>query len=102
MTGPKDLVLIYLENQPVFFARIENIIADIKPGWVRMKFLILQVPVSLNEWILLPEYIQGDSFTMGGKKVHIEKVEVPQDDLKPIPTKPEGKVVSILDRRRKN
>jgi hypothetical protein len=101
MTGPNDLILIFLDNQPVFFARIENIIPDIKPGWVRMNFLILQVPVSLGEWILLPEYIQGEEFTMGGKKVHIEKVEAPGEDPEPIPPKPDGKVVSISDRRRK-
>jgi hypothetical protein len=101
MTGPKDLVLIYVENQPVFFARIENITSDIKPAWVRMKFLILQVPVFLGEWILLPEYIQGEEFIMGGKKIRIEKVEVPKDDREPLPTKQEGKVFSIVDRRRK-
>ncbi len=101
MTGPKDLVLIYLENQPVFFARVETIIPDIKLGWVRMSFLILQVPVSLGEWILLPEYIQGEEFTMGGKKVLIEKVEVPVEAPEPLPSKRNGKVVSISDRRRK-
>ena len=101
MTGHHDLVLIYLENQPVFFARIEDIFPDIKPGWVRMKFLILQVPLSLGEWILLPEYIQGEEFTMGGKKVRIERVEVPQEAPEPLPPKTEGKVVSISDRRRR-
>jgi hypothetical protein len=102
MTDLKDLVLIYLENQPIFFARIENIIPDIKPGWVRMKFLILQVPVSMGEWILLPEYVQGEEFTMGGKKVHIEKVEVPREELAPLPTELKGKVVSLVDRKRRN
>ena len=101
MTGPNDLVLIYIENQPVFFTRIENITPDIKPGWVRMKFLLLQVPVSFGEWILLPEYIEGEEFTMGGKKVRIEKVELPQEEPEPFSPKPEGKVVSILDRRPK-
>ncbi len=100
MTGLQDLVLIYLENQPAFFARIENISPDIKPGWVRMKFLILQVPPALGEWILLPEYIQGEEFTMGGKRVKIEKVEVPRETPAPGPPKPEGKVVSLSDRRR--
>lgn len=102
MTGPNDLVLIYIENQPVFFARIEDIYQDRKPGWVRMNFLILQVPVSLGEWILLPEYIQGEEFTMGGKKVRIEKVEVPREEPDLPPPLSEGKVVSISDRRRKN
>jgi hypothetical protein len=102
MTGLQDLVLIYLENQPVFFARIENIFPDVKPGWVRMSFLILQVPVSLGEWILLPEYIQGEEFTMGGKKVRIEKVKVPQKFPGPSAPKQQGKVVSLKDRRPKN
>ena len=102
MTGPNDLVLIYLENQPVFFARIEDIIPDRKPGWVRMRFLILQVPVSLGEWILMPEYIQGEEFTMGGKKVRIEKIEAPREDPDLPPSPSDGKVISILDRKRKN
>jgi len=102
MTDLKDLVLIYLENQPIFFARIENIIPDIKPGWVRMKFLILQVPVSMGEWILLPEYVQGEEFTMGGKKVHIEKVEVPQEKIALLTTELKGKVGSLVDRKRRN
>ena len=102
MTDLKDLVLIYLENQPIFFARIENIIPDIKPGWVRMKFLILQIPVSLGEWILLPVYVQGEEFTMGGKKVLIEKVEVPREELGPLPTKLKGKVFSLVDRKRRS
>jgi hypothetical protein len=101
MTDLKDLVLIYLENQPVFFARIENITPDVKPGWVRMKFLILKIPPELGEWILLPEYIQGEEFTMGGKKIRIEKVETPLDPQQPPEPKSEGKIVSLFNRRRK-
>lgn len=102
MTGPKDLVLIHVEDQPMFFARIEEILPDVKPGWVRMRFLILQLPVSLGEWILLPEYIQGEPFTMGGKKVRIEKVIPPLEDQAPPPSSSgKGKVVSLLDRKGK-
>jgi hypothetical protein len=101
MTDLKDLVLIYLENQPVFFARIENITPDIKSGWVRMKFLILKIPPELGEWILLPEYIQGEAFTMGGKKVRIEKVEAPSDPQESPKPPSGGKIVSLSNRRRK-
>lgn len=99
MTGPNDLVLIHLEDQPVFFARIEEILPDVKPGWVRMRFLILQVPLTLGEWILLPEYVQGEPFTMGGKKVRIEKVEPPREGKSPEPPPSSGKVVSLLERK---
>jgi hypothetical protein len=101
MTDLQDLVLIYLENQPLFFARIENITPDVKPGWVRMKFLILQVPLALGEWILLPEYIQGEEFSMGGKKMRIEKVVAPEEPQAPPAPKSEGKIVSLSDRRKK-
>ena len=101
MTGPDDLVLIYLENQPVFFARVENIIPDYKPGWVRMNFLILQVPVSVGEWILLPEYIQGEEFTMGGKPVRIVRVVAPAEESEPRPPAGPGKVIPLSDRQRK-
>jgi hypothetical protein len=101
MTDLKDLVLIYLEDQPVFFARIENVTPDIKSGWLRMKFLILKIPLELGEWILLPEYIQGEVFTMGGKKVRIEKVEAPSDIQESPEPSSGGKIVSLADRRRK-
>lgn len=32
MTAEKDIVLIYLEEKPLVFARIEDIAADHKPG----------------------------------------------------------------------
>ena len=101
MTDLNDLVLVYLENQPVFFARIEDITPDTKPGWVRMKFLILKIPPEIGEWILMPEYIQGEEFTMGGKKIRLEKVEVPSDPQAPPAPKSEGKIVSLTNRRRK-
>ena len=101
MTGINDVILIYLENQPAFFARIEDIFPDIKRGWVRMKFLILQVPLSVGEWILLPEYIQGEEFTMGGKPVRIVRVEAPAEESGPQPPAGPGKVIPLGDRKRK-
>ena len=28
-----ELVLIYVENKPAFYARVEKITADVKPNW---------------------------------------------------------------------
>ena len=85
MTDIGDVILVYIEDQPAFFGRIEDVIPDIKPGWVRLKFLILQVPPTLGEWILRPEYAQGTEFSMGGRKVKIEKVVAPAEDQEPEP-----------------
>jgi len=80
MTQEQDLVLIYYQDAPLCFARIEDISPDYKPGWWHVKFLMLQVPVQIVTWILRDAYIQGEPFTMGGKNMRIEKVEVPEEE----------------------
>ena len=72
-----DVVLVYVEDKPAFFARIENITTDIKKGWWRVKLLILQVPLMATTWILDNEQIRGADFTMGGTPIRIEKVVAP-------------------------
>lgn len=69
-----DLVLIYQEEHPAFFARIEDICADSKADWYQVKLLILQVPVVEAVWILREEYINGDTFTMNGVRIRFERV----------------------------
>ena len=78
-----DLVLVHIEDRPTFFARIENIAADAKRGWWRVKLLILQVPLIVTTWILDNEQIHGADFTMGGTHMRLEKVVAPQEPLKP-------------------
>ncbi len=80
ITQEQDLVLIYYQDAPLCFARIEDISADYKPGWYHVKLLLLQLPVQIVTWILRDAYIQGEPFTMGGKNMRIEKVEVPQEE----------------------
>ena len=95
MTDIGDVILVYFEDQPAFFGRIEDIVSDVKPGWYRMKFLVLQVPLALGEWILRTEYIQGSAFTMGGKKVRIEQVVAPPGEKPPASPGPPGKVIPL-------
>ena len=75
MATEGDLVLIHFEEQPAFFARIEDISADRKPDWYQVRLLILQVPLTEVVWILREEYINGESFTMHGHGIRLERVE---------------------------
>ncbi len=75
-----DIVLIYIDDQPVTFARIEDIRPDVKKGWFTIKLLMLQIPLQVVSWILKAEYINGDSFFMGGQKMRMEKVVCPVDE----------------------
>ena len=41
MTQENDVVLIYLEDEPMTFARIEEITPDHKQNWFHVKLLML-------------------------------------------------------------
>ena len=113
MAKENDIVLIYLEDKPLAFARIEDILADSKPDWYHVKLLILQIPVQVVTWILKDIYINGSEFTMNGKKMRLEEVIAPKDLLKPDNTKIQtdkkikhkdnggAKVISIKDVKKK-
>jgi hypothetical protein len=73
-----DVVLIYNDEKPAFFARIDSIKPDIKKGWFVVQFLSLTIPLNSFSWILREEYIHGMPFTMDGKPVKIEA-------LRPLP-----------------
>ena len=79
MTQKNDVVLIHLEDQPLAFARIEDIAPDIKKDWYHVKMLLLQVPLQVVTWILKDAYISGTEFTMSGKRMRIEQVVCPQE-----------------------
>ena len=77
MAVKNDLVLIYFEDKPLTFARIESILPDTKKDWYHVKLLLLQVPLQVVTWILKDIYISGTEFTMNGKRMRLEQVEIP-------------------------
>ena len=109
MANENDIVLIYLEDQPLSFARIEDILADSKPDWYHVKLLLLQVPLQVVTWILRDIYINGEEFTMNSKRMRLEKIEVPaaespqdkpEDDRPPGKSADKGNVISLQDMKR--
>ena len=82
MAGENDIVLIYFEDKPLAFARIEEIEPDHKPNWYHVR-LLLQMPVQVVTWILRDAYIDGGEFTMNGKRMRLEKVQVPEEAAAP-------------------
>jgi len=78
MATENDIVLVYFEDRPLTFARIESILPDSKPDWYHVELLMLQMPLQLVSWILRGAYINGDTFTMNGKKMRLERVEKPK------------------------
>jgi len=113
MSKEGELVLVHVEDSPAFFARIECISPDVKLDWYQVTLLVLQVPLVEVTWILKEEYINGASFTMGGKRVVLEPVvappkEPPSDEdrksrrdpkKKASPDRETGKVISLFERK---
>ena len=89
-----DMVLVYYEDQPVVYARIEAVEPDIKRDWFQVSLLILTIPLQHVTWILREEYINGEGFTMGGKPMKLERVESAVPAAAPgeggVPSKPKG------------
>ena len=79
MAIENDIVLIYIEDEPLSFARIEDILADSKPDWYHVKLLLLQIPLQIVTWILRDVYIEGAEFTMNGKRMRLEIVVAPDE-----------------------
>lgn len=109
-----DLVLVHIDNQPGFFARVEDITPDVKPGWWQVKLLVLTLPLQIYTWILDETQIEGAPFTMGGTPVRLEKVisPLPGADEKEVPDIPQdkateekkggAKVVSLFERKKES
>ena len=72
-----DLVLITVDEKPGFYARIEEILPDVKPGWWQVKLLVLTFPMQVFTWILDDFQIEGADFTMGGTPLRLEQVVSP-------------------------
>ncbi|MDX9786974.1 MAG: hypothetical protein RBT11_09370 [Desulfobacterales bacterium] len=94
-TYENDIVLIYFEGSPLCFARVESILPDSKPDWYHLKLLMLQIPLHVVTWILRDAYINGEPFTMNGKKMRLERIECPAEpDIIGQDTKKEKKPAS--------
>jgi hypothetical protein len=116
-TRPGDILLIHHKGQPVSYARVEDITADVKAPWWQITLLILAVPAQKVTWILREEYIDGGEFTMGGETMRLERLAPPQPLPAPEPPEPRpedhdpagddagggggggGKIVSLSQRR---
>jgi hypothetical protein len=108
-TAIHDLVLVHVDDRPGFFARIEAIAPDVKPGWWQVKLLVLTMPLQVYTWILDESQINGAPYTMGGTPLRLEKIISPvrQEETPPSPAGKEkprqdgsAKVVSLFGRKK--
>ena len=114
MATINDVVLVHVDNKPGFYARLETISPDVKPGWWQVRLLVFTFPLQVFTWILDEYQLDGADFTMGGTPLRLEPVVSPvvEEPLsrgegqkeEPQNFRQDGgstKVVSLADRRKK-
>jgi hypothetical protein len=114
MATTHDIVLIHVDNKPGFYARIEEITPDVKPGWWQVRLLVLTFPLQVFTWILDEFQLQGADFTMGGTPIRLDPVVSPvEEERKQQEQEEKGagtrstqnsagpKVISLEERRKK-
>jgi hypothetical protein len=114
MAAINDIVLVHVDNKPGFYARIEDISPDVKPGWWQVRLLVLTFPLQVFTWILDEFQLEYAPFTMGGTPIRLEPVVSPLEEERQQQEQQEleerkrlrqeggsSKVVSLADRRKK-
>jgi hypothetical protein len=97
MATINDLVLVHLDRQPAFFARINDVNPDVKRGWYQVELLVLSLPPQTMVWILEEAQINGEEFTMGGQPVKLELLPPkPQPEPETSPSTSKGKIIPLV------
>jgi hypothetical protein len=93
-----DLVVVHLDRQPAFYARINDITPDVKRGWHQVELLILTLPPQSVVWILDNHHLEGEEFTMGGRPVQLVLVPpkpLPDPEKDRLSPQGAGKVIKL-------
>jgi hypothetical protein len=114
MAAINEIVLVHVDNKPGFYARVEDISPDVKPGWWQVRLLVLTFPLQVFTWILDEFQLDYAPFTMGGTPIRLEPVVSPMEEERQQQEQQEleerkrlrqeggsSKVVSLADRRKK-
>jgi hypothetical protein len=99
MATINDLVLVHLDRQPAFYARLNDISPDVKRGWYQVEMLVLSLPPQTMVWILEEAQINGEEFTMGGRPVRLEPLPPkpqPEPEAGPSNSTGKGKIIPLV------
>lgn len=96
-----EVLLVYMNDEPIFFVRVESVEPDIKKGWWQLSLLILALPLKTITWKLDSDQMRGQIFTMKGVPVNIQRVKAPDTEKESkssnLESSSNGNVVSLFD-----
>jgi len=102
MFQSSEVLMVYFQQQPSFFMRVERVDADLKKGWWRLHFITLTIPIEAVTWILDEVQMRDEGFTMDGQPVRLERVgseiHLPSSGPAPEPPDPsrDAQIISMF------
>ena len=111
MFSQGEVLLVYFNEQPAMYVRIESVRPDRKKHWWQITLLLLVFPSTQMTWILDDEQMRGAAFTMQQQPIRLERVPFVELDQQnkgdseaatayketPEGKKKEGRVISLFD-----
>jgi hypothetical protein len=73
----KDVCMMYVNQFPDCFVRINHMWPDEKKGWWKVNFNRLQIPLVMATWILDENQIRGGEFTMNNVPIRLQLMPIP-------------------------
>lgn len=97
-----DVCILYVNDLPQGFIRIESIEPDSKPGWYSVQFIELMFPIQVIKWKIDEEHLKGADINMKGFKFNLQllncQIEKKQSEEVLDANKPNyGKVINLVD-----
>lgn len=94
-----DIALVTVGESNAFCIRINDISYDVKPGWLKVFFTALTMPLENHMWTLSTEQLNGEPFSMKGTPIKIQRLIFPEPKVEEEVKKKEvSKVVDITER----
>lgn len=102
MIKENDVCIIYVNDLPQGFIRIESIEPDSKPSWYNVQFIELLFPLRVTKWKIDEEHLKGADINMKGFKFNLQLLEcqVIKNELEEVSDACEtvfGKVINLVD-----
>jgi len=96
-----DVCLIYVNDIPNGFIRINEIEPDEKDGWHVVTFVSLEIPIKITTWKLDDSHVRGELIYMNGVPIRIQVFPMPKskkvEKNKEVSDQPKAKVISMAD-----
>ncbi len=104
--NPGEVLLVYVQEKPAFYIRIDQLVPDRKKGWWQVHFTALTLPSEHLVWLLDNDQIRGADFTMQGNPIRLDRVSAQTRSSETKTEKPPssqhksrggGNVISLFD-----